>query len=252
MELDGAHVFITGGGGGLGRSLARAFAELGATVTTADVRDADVELDVTDPAAVARAIDRLDRLDVVIANAGIGVGGSAHDIPRSEWQRTIDVNIAGVVNTVLPAYERLRGQRHGAIVLTASLAGLVATPCLVPYTMSKHAIVGLGASLRLEAARYGVGVTTVCPGPVETAMLDERSHTPGLSARRFLVSLAGKPLSSEAVARAVVAGVRRDRAFVTPGRAAILARAARFTPRVTSLVTQSAMRRELAHADVPK
>ncbi len=249
MELDNATVFITGGNGGIGRALSDAFADAGSRVVGADLRGADVDLDVTDPIAVAVAIDQLDRLDVVVANAGIGVGGRAHDIPRSEWQRTIDVNIAGVVNTVLPAYERMQAQGRGSIVLIASLAGLVPTPLMIPYTMSKHAIVGLGASLRLEAARHGVGVSTVCPGPVETGLLDERSNTPGLSARRFLVAAAGQPLPAEALARQTVDAVRRNRGLVTPGRAAVLTRAARFTPRLTSHIIASNMRKELSHAE---
>jgi NAD(P)-dependent dehydrogenase (short-subunit alcohol dehydrogenase family) len=249
MELEHATVFLTGGGGGIGRALSAAFASAGSRVVSADLKGADVQLDVTDIEAVAAAIAAVDRLDVVVANAGIGIGGAAEDIPPSEWQRTIDVNIAGVVNTVLPAYQRMRSQGHGSIVLMASLAGMVATPLMVPYSMSKHAIVGLGASLRLEAARHGIGVTTVCPGPVETPLLDERSNTPGLSARRFLVAAAGRPIAAEALAREVVAAVRTDRALVTPGRAALLTSAARLAPRLTSRVIASNMRKELRHVE---
>ncbi len=202
-------------------------------------------VDVTDRDAVAAAIDALDRLDVVVANAGIGVGGLVDDIATSDWQRTVDVNISGVINTVLPAYARLREQRHGSIVLMASLAGLVATPLMTPYAMSKHAIVGLGAGLRAEAARHGVGVSTVCPGPVETALLDAPSATPGLSARRYLVAAAGKPIAPHALAERVVDAVRTDRALVIPGRAALVATAARFAPGVTRRMIESRMRREL-------
>ena len=125
---------------------------------------ADVDLDVTDADAVAATIAGLERLDVAVANAGIGVGGLVEDIERIGWDRTIDVNIRGVVNTVLPAYARLREQASGQLVLTASFAGLAATPLLTPYAMSKAAVVNLGASLRPEAARHGVGVTTVARG----------------------------------------------------------------------------------------
>ncbi len=247
MELEGSTVFITGGAGGIGRALADAFRHAGSNPVTADLRGADVDLDVTDSAAVEAAIAGLDRLDVVVANAGIGIGGTVDDIPRSDWQRTIDVNIAGVVHTMLPAYQRMRVQRHGSIVLMSSLAGIVATPLMVPYSMSKHAIVGLGASLRPEAARYGIGVTTVCPGPVETSLLDEHSNTPGLSARRFLVAAAGTPIGADALARRVVTAVRKNRALVTPSRAALLGRAARFAPRLTNRIIASNMRKELRH-----
>ncbi len=249
MNLDKASVFLTGGAGGIGSALDRAFTDAGAIVVTADLEGADVRLDVTDAAAVAAAIASLERIDVVIANAGIGVGGIVDDIATADWQRTIDINIGGVVNTVLPAYARLRDQRHGAIVLMASLSGLVGTPLMTPYSMSKHAIVGLGESLRGEAARYGIGVTTVCPGPVETSLLDAPVSTPGLSPRRYLVSAAGKPITADALARRVVDAVQANRALVIPGRAGAIARAARFAPRLTGRIIASKMHRELRHAD---
>ncbi len=248
VELVGANVLITGGGGGLGKALARAFIEAGSAVTTVDLRDADLELDVTDTAAMATAIAGMSRLDVVVANAGVGFGGFAHEVPVAAWQRTIDVNVSGVVNTVLPAYERMRTQGRGSIVLMASLAGIAATPLLTPYSMSKFAIVGLGANLRPEAALHGVGVTTVCPGPIETPLLDATPCSEGFSVRRYLTAVAGAPLSADAVGAKVVSAVRANRALVVPGRAATLARAARFAPRLTARVIQSAMRREIAHA----
>lgn len=249
MDLTDATVFVTGGAGGIGRALGRAFEAAGATLVTADLEGADMRLDVTDAAAVAAAIAALERVDVVIANAGIGVGGTIDDIAASDWQRTIDINISGVANTVLPGYARLREQGRGAIVLMASLSGLVGTPLLTPYAMSKHAIVGLGASLRPEAARYGVGVTTVCPGPVETPMLDAPVSTAGLSARRYLVAAAGKPIAADALARLVVDAVRTNRGMVIPGRAGLVARAARFAPRLTRRIIESNMRNELRHAE---
>ncbi len=241
-------MLVTGAGGGIGRALVEAFSRGGAVVVTADLADADVCVDVTDGAAVAAAIDGLDHLDVVVANAGIGVGGLVEDIDEADWQRTIDVNVSGVVNTVLPAYARLRDQRHGAIVVMSSLAGLVATPLMVPYAMSKHAIVGLGTSLRTEAARYDVGVTTVCPGPVDTTLLDAPAATPGLSARRFLVAAAGKAIPPDRLADQVVRAVRTNRALVVPGRAGTIAKAARFAPRVTRRIIGSKVHQELRHA----
>lgn len=249
MHLDTASVFVTGGAGGIGRALSGAFTDAGATVVTADLEGADVRLDVTDATAVAAAIAALEHIDVVIANAGIGVGGIVDDIASADWHRTIDINVAGVVNTVLPAYARLREQGHGAIVLMASLSGLVGTPLMTPYSMSKHAIVGLGASLRSEAARHGVGVTTVCPGPVETPLLDSPASTPGLSPRRYLVAAAGKPIAADALARRVVDAVRANRASVIPGRAGMIARAARFAPRLTGRLIESKMHQELRNVD---
>lgn len=254
MELQGKVVAVTGASGGIGSALVEAFGRAGADVTGVDRpgTGADLEVDVTDAGAVAAAIAGLDRLDVVVANAGIGVGGLAEDIVADDWQRTIDVNISGVVNTVLPAYERMRAQRSGTIVLMGSLSGLVGTPLLTPYAMSKHAIVGLAASLRPEAARHGIGVTVVCPGPVETPMLDTPGATAGATARRHLVNAAGKPMAPEALADAVVDAVRRNRPMVVaPGRSRLIARLARWVPGATARQLAKAMDQELTAQQQP-
>ena len=251
IELQGAVVMITGARGGIGLALADAFVNAGATVVSTDLagRRADMELNVTDAAATAavmrRIVDEHGRLDIVIANAGIGVAGAVEDIEAAGWQRTIDVNIRGTVNTVCAALPVLRAGGGGSIVLIASLAGLAGTPLLTPYAMSKSAVVGLGESLRPEAARHGIGVTVVCPGPVETPLLDEIAATSGVSVRRYLTAAAGAPITAAALADAVVDGVSRNRALVVPGRAALLWRINRLFPRVVRRVSAAGMRKEL-------
>lgn len=253
MELDGTVTVVTGAGGGIGRALSVALRDAGSTVVTTDISgEVDHRLDVTDLAAVQSVLDAVrrahGRLDVVVANAGIGVGGLVEDVAPEDWSRSIAVNIGGTANTVQAAYPQLVEQGSGAIVLVASLSGLLPTPLLTTYSMTKHAIVGLGASLRTEAARHGVGVTVVCPGPVETPLLDAPSSTAGLSVRRYLTAAAGPPLPADRLAAAVVDGVRNDRALVVPGRAALLSRLARFAPRATTRVIARNVGRELGHA----
>lgn len=249
MHVRGAHVLITGGAGGIGRALAEAFTTADAVVVTADLagRGADLDLDVTDGPAVAAAIDGMTRIDVVVANAGIGVGGCAEDVPAADWARSIEVNIAGTVNTVLPAYRRMREQGSGTIVLMASVAGLVGTPLLSAYAMTKAAMVGLGASLGPEARRHGVGVLTVCPGPVETELLDADSHTPGLSVRRYLTAAAGRPMAPSELATMVVRATERGSVLLTPGRAGLLGALARHAPRATAWQVRRNLDRELSH-----
>ena len=254
IDVNGSVVMITGGQGGIGLAMAAAFTAAGAIVVSTDLagRRADMELNVTDAAATTavmrRIVEEHGRLDIVIANAGIGVAGVVDDIDAAAWQRTIDVNILGTVNTVCAALPILSAQGAGSIVLIASLAGLAGTPLLTPYAMSKAAVVGLGESLRPEAARHGVGVTLVCPGPVETALLDETAATPGVSVRRYLTAAAGTPISAAALAEAVLAGVRRNRALVVPGRAAMMWRVNRLFPRVVRRVSAAGMRKELRAA----
>jgi NAD(P)-dependent dehydrogenase (short-subunit alcohol dehydrogenase family) len=254
IDLTNAVVMITGACGGIGSALTEAFRDAGATVVTTDLagRRADMELDVTDAAATVavaqRVIDEHGRLDVVVANAGVGIGGVVGDIDAAAWKRTIDVNIWGTVNTVRAALPALTAGGGGSIVLIASLAGLFGTPLLAPYAMSKSAMIGLGESLRPEAARHGIGVTVVCPGPVETPLLDERSATPGMSARRYLTAAAGKPISAASLAEAVVGAVRRNKALVVPGRAGTMWRVNRMAPRLVRRVSASGMRKELKAA----
>jgi NAD(P)-dependent dehydrogenase (short-subunit alcohol dehydrogenase family) len=256
LELGGAVVVVTGAAGGIGAALVGAFAGAGAEVVGTDLpgRGADVDLDVTDLDAARRAFGELratrGRLDVVVANAGVGVGGLVEDVTADDWTRSIDVNIRGTVNTVQAAYPILREQRRGAIVAMASLAGLAGLPLLTPYAMTKYAVVGLAESLRPEAARYGIGVTAVCPGPVETPLLDEVARTAGLSVRRYLTASAGKPIAPAHLADLVVDAVRRDRAFVIPGRAGLLWRLNRTMPATVAKVIARGMRDELAAAGV--
>jgi NAD(P)-dependent dehydrogenase (short-subunit alcohol dehydrogenase family) len=256
LELDGAVVAVTGAAGGIGAALVDGFTRAGAEVVGTDLpgRGADVDLDVTDLEATRHAFGALratrGRLDVVVANAGVGVGGLVEDLTADDWTRSIDVNIRGTANTVQAAYPILREQQRGAIVAMASLAGLAGLPLLTPYAMTKHAVVGLAQSLRPEAARSGVGVTTICPGPVETPLLDEQSRTAGLSVRRYLTASAGKPLAPARLADLVVDAVRHDRALVIPGRAGLLWRLNRIMPNMVAKVIARGMRDELAAAGV--
>jgi NAD(P)-dependent dehydrogenase (short-subunit alcohol dehydrogenase family) len=257
LELQGAVVVVTGAAGGIGAAVAAGFGAASAEVVRTDLpgRGADVDLDVTDLEATRRAFEEIratrGRFDVVVANAGIGVGGLVEDLAATDWERSIDVNIQGTANTVQAAYPLLIEQRRGALVLMASLAGLAGLPLLTPYAMTKFAVVGLAQSLRPEAARHGVGVTVVCPGPVETPLLDETSRTDGLSVRRYLTASAGAPLDPAKIAHLVVDAVRHDRAAVVPGRAGLLWRLHRMFPNAVDKLIVRGMRDELAAGGVP-
>lgn len=256
LELDGAVVVVTGAAGGIGAALVAGFGAAGAEVVGTDLpgRGGSVELDVCDADATRRVLGEIraarGRLDVVVANAGIGVGGLTEDLTVDDWHRSIDVNVKGTANTVHAAYPLLVAQRRGSLVLMASLAGLAGLPLLTPYATTKHAVVGLAQSLRPEAARHGVGVTAVCPGPVETPLLEEVARTDGLSVRRYLTAAGGRPLAPERLADVVVRAVREDRALVVPGRAGLLWRLNRLFPNTVAKVIARGMRDELAAGGV--
>ncbi|QYC43698.1 D-beta-hydroxybutyrate dehydrogenase [Nonomuraea coxensis DSM 45129] len=245
---------VTGGASGIGRALARALAARGVAVTVADLNEpADLvvpgggkgeleyaRLDVTDAEAVAALTQRVaaerGRLDFMVNNAGIAVGGTALEMTRAHWDRTIDVNLRGVVHGVLAAYPIMVRQGHGHIVNTASLAGLVPAPLMLPYTATKHAVVGLSLALRAEAAEHGVRVCVVCPGFVDTPLLDNAN--PGLpatrvgaAARQAIGRAPGRLYSADALAADVLRGVARGKAVIAaPASAWIAWRLARLWP----------------------
>jgi NAD(P)-dependent dehydrogenase (short-subunit alcohol dehydrogenase family) len=190
---EGAVAFITGGASGIGAALGaelkrRGAAEIvladvqgdlakkvakdiGGTAELLDVRDrAGVE------ACVARTVARTRRLDYVFNNAGTGVWGEAHRQEPKDWDLVADINFTGMLNVVRATYPRLVEQGFGHLVNTASMAGLVASPILALYSATKHAVVGLSKSLRIEGARFGVRVSALCPGVIRTPILSGGAH----------------------------------------------------------------------------
>jgi len=190
--FDGATVFVTGGASGIGRAFSEAVAARGADVVIADlqsslaVETADAirkrggkatatALDVRDRDAVERVVadtvERTGRIDYVLNNAGLGVFGEAHLHSDDDWDLLIDVNLRGVVNVIRSTYTRMITQGYGHLINTASVAGLIAPPFLSSYVATKHAVVGLSKSMRIEAKRFGVRVSALCPGAIRTPIL---------------------------------------------------------------------------------
>lgn len=187
-------VVITGAGGGIGRAAALRFAREGARLALVDldaaglagsadaVRQAGgralaITADVTQSADALRwaatTAGELGGIDVLFNNAGIlGAVSPLTDYPEDVFDRVLAVNVRAVWLGMKVAAPALRARGGGAIVNTASIAGLRGTPNLVAYTASKHAVVGLTRTAALELARYGIRVNAVCPAPIETAMAD--------------------------------------------------------------------------------
>ena len=267
----GRIAIVTGGASGIGQALAGALVARGDTVVVADVDKDGAErtagelsergpgaataalVDVRDAEAVQALVDRTrdrhGRLDLMVNNAGIGIGGETRELLLAHWDRVIDVNLRGVVHGVHAAYPVMVEQRSGHIVNTASLAGLLPSPGLTPYAMTKHGVVGLSLSLRAEAAAYGVGVTAVCPGVVETPLLDKGGPAdlpqPTLAkhAREIMRHYQPRFYPADRLAQDILRGIDRNTALVV---APASARVAWYLWRYAPLVVSRSAARQMA------
>jgi 2-dehydro-3-deoxy-L-rhamnonate dehydrogenase (NAD+) len=163
---------ITGGRSGLGAAAATRLAADGVKVVTLDLADgADVQVDVSDTAAVHDAADRIGPIDILINSAGIiGPNAALWEIDRDGWDRTFAVNVHGTFNTCHAFVPGMRERGWGRIVNIASMAGKDGNPTMSPYSASKAAVIALTKSLGKELATSGVLANAIAPAVIETPM----------------------------------------------------------------------------------
>ena len=223
---------VTGAASGIGRALSIEMDRAGATVIMADI-DRDglarlasettgdhsraLYLDVSKAEEVKALINKVvlehGRLDLIFNNAGIAVAGEARDLSLDHWRRVIDVNLLGVVYGTHAAYSVMARQGFGHIVNTASLAGLIGGPTMIPYAATKHAVVGLSKSLRVEAEDLGVKVSVICPGFIQTGIFDAATYVYA-DQKEMEARLPFKPMDVNAAARIILRGVARNKAMI--------------------------------------
>ncbi len=184
------HALVTGGGTGVGEAIALSFAEAGVDVTICGRRAKPLEkvaarherihaltADVTDEASMQALYETAEAargpFDIVIANAGTASSAPAHRTKLEDWNRILDVNMTGAFLTVKPALSPMAKRGSGRIIFIASVAGLKGYAYVAPYVASKHGVIGLMRALSVELVKTGVTVNAICPGYVETEMLEE-------------------------------------------------------------------------------
>lgn len=235
MKLKDKTALITGGGRGIGRAVAFAFAREGARVALlartaqqieqvaeeiraeCDTEAVSAVCDVADAESVARAFagvsERFGRgVDVLVNNAGIAESAPLVKTSDELWQRIIAVNLTGTFLCTRAALPAMIERGWGRIINVASIAGKTGAPYISAYTASKHGVLGLTRCVALEAATKGVTVNAICPGYVETEMAEQAVN-----------NIAGKTGKSATEARDVLNRMSPQNRLVTPEEVAALA-----------------------------
>jgi len=190
-RLGGKVAIITGAGRGIGLAIAQSFAQEGAQLTLCGRQESTLKqasqlidgepllmsCDVRDPGQVAAVVDatmaRYGRLDILVANAGVGSVVPTEDMSLEEWHRVVDTNLTGAFLTAQAAGRAMLRQGSGSIILLASLTSYIGLPSRTAYGASKSGVLGLARALAVEWGPRGVRVNALAPGFIRTDLQDD-------------------------------------------------------------------------------
>ncbi len=244
-SLAGRRCLITGAASGIGRATALATAQAGGELFLTDIDAPGLDkvvqqirreggrvmahraLDIADHAAVSQWAAALHAqwgsMDVLMNVAGISIWGAIEHLQHQHWRRTIEVNLMGPIH-VLEAFvpPMIAARRGGHVVNVSSAAGLFGLPWHVAYSASKYGLRGISEVLRLDLRRHGIGVSLVCPGAVNTGLVDTVQIIGVDTSKPSVVALRARfqrhAITPEKAAQAILAGVRHNRALVFTSR----------------------------------
>lgn len=195
MHLRDKVAVVTGAASGIGREIARTFAEAGAKVVIADLDSAAahaaadelnspgqraiaVAMDVTRESDVdsgmAAVISAFGRIDVLVSNAGIQIVAPLEELSFADWKRLLAIHLDGAFLTTRAALRQMYKQRGGSIIYMGSVHSKEASVLKAPYVTAKHGLIGLAKVVAKEGARHGVRANVICPGFVRTRLVDKQ------------------------------------------------------------------------------
>lgn len=238
MDIKGAQAIVTGGASGIGRSLALALVREGATVTVTDINQDKLDAVLNELNAVrgGNSVERVDHTNekenegflksytdkngapgILCLNVGVGLGSPIEKMTFDDWRWIIDRNLwANIYMAQLFIPRMIEREKPGHVLITSSIAGLVPAPAMSAYCLTKYALTGFAESLRLELHKHSIGVSALCPGIVNTNIINAgRMKTSDTAAQQGIADFyAKRGISPDRIAKDAMKAIKKNIAIM--------------------------------------